>query len=93
LGLTSSQVVSDLAGLPNTVSRLVINRDGGEVNWQSPRRKEASYGPIEAELGEMIWSLLKEDIIEATECLKAWWDYGMIQWWTGLGRPTQPISP
>jgi hAT family C-terminal dimerisation region len=23
-------------------------------------------------------SLLKTDIIEATECLKAWWDYGMI---------------
>ena len=23
-------------------------------------------------------SLLKEDIIEATECLKAWWDGGII---------------
>ena len=23
-------------------------------------------------------SLLKEDIIEATECLKAWWDRGII---------------
>jgi hypothetical protein len=25
-----------------------------------------------------MWSLLKEKVIEATECLKAWWDCGTI---------------
>jgi hypothetical protein len=33
---------------------------------------------------------IKEDLIEASECLKAWWDYVMI---VQLAAPARPARP
>jgi hypothetical protein len=33
---------------------------------------------------------IKEDLIEASECLKAWWDCGMIMQWAAAARPVRP---